>query len=461
MDNSERAEGEESDRSAMDPPCACLPVGKCADDAEISTTHGELVVREPGMNEVETVSTKKKKKKKKNKGNISKSCVSGKEQSWPDPTIPVPELFLGGPYPLGREEDYANDSLTRSTNAEKRTLELTQAHVYDDLRQSAEVHRQVRKYVCNFVQPGMLMSDLCQRLEEKSRELIQANGLNSGIAFPTGCSLDWVAAHWTPNAGDKTVLEYDNVCKLDFGTHVNGRIIDCAFTLAFNPVYENLLVAVRDATAAGIKASGIDVRICDVGAEIQEVMESHEVEIAGKVYPVKCIRNLNGHSIGQYQIHAGKSVPIVAGTDDVPKMEEGEIYAIETFGSTGKGFVIEDLEVSHYMKDFHYRGGADIRAKGARSLLNTINKNFGTLAFCRRYLDRLGESKYLLSLKQLCDAGVIDPYPPLCDVRGCFTAQYEHTIALRPTKKEILSMGEDYYEVGSPILNNPESQTVV
>ena len=33
-------------------------------------------------------------------------------------------------------------------------------------------------------------------------------------------------------------------------------------------------------------------------------------------------------------------------------MKEGELFAIETFGSTGKGFVNEDLECSHYMKDF-------------------------------------------------------------------------------------------------------------
>lgn len=35
-----------------------------------------------------------------------------------------------------------------------------------------------------------------------------------------------MAAHWTPNSGDTTVLQYGDVCKLDFGTHVNGRIID-------------------------------------------------------------------------------------------------------------------------------------------------------------------------------------------------------------------------------------------
>lgn len=49
---------------------------------------------------------------------------------------------------------------------------------------------------------------------------------------------------------------------------------------------------------------------------------------------VKSIRNLNGHSIGPYQIHAAKSVPNVKG-GELTKMEEGEFFAIETFGSTG------------------------------------------------------------------------------------------------------------------------------
>ena len=52
-----------------------------------------------------------------------------------------------------------------------------------------------------------------------------------------------------------------------------------------------------------------------------------------------------------FQIHAGKSVPIVGG-GEATKMEENEIYAIETFGSTGRGYVVEDMECSHYMKNY-------------------------------------------------------------------------------------------------------------
>ena len=56
--------------------------------------------------------------------------------------------------------------------------------------------------------------------------------------------------------------------------------------MAFNPKYDRLLEAVREATNAGVANSGIDVRLCDVGCAIQEVMESYEVQLDGKDYQV-------------------------------------------------------------------------------------------------------------------------------------------------------------------------------
>jgi len=77
--------------------------------------------------------------------------------------------------------------------------------------------------------------------------------------------------------------------KIDFGTHVRGILTDCAFTVAFNPEYDNLLTACIEATQTGIKAAGIDARLGEIGEAIQETMESHEVTIKGKTYKVKCI----------------------------------------------------------------------------------------------------------------------------------------------------------------------------
>ena len=80
--------------------------------------------------------------------------------------------------------------------------------------QSFSVFIQVRQYMRGIIKPGIDMTYMCTTLEDTVRKLIQANGLEAGIAFPTGCSLNHIAAHWTPNAGDKTVLQYDDVMKL-------------------------------------------------------------------------------------------------------------------------------------------------------------------------------------------------------------------------------------------------------
>ncbi|KAM3579085.1 Methionine aminopeptidase 2 [Umbelopsis sp. WA50703] len=110
---------------------------------------------------------------------------------------------------------------------------------------------------------------------------------------------------------------------------------------------------------------------------------------------------------------------------------------------TGRGYVIEQGECSHYAKV--YDGGfVPLRLPKAKSLLATINKHFGTLPWCKRYLDRTGEEKYAMALKNLVDNGVVQAYPPLCDTKGSFTAQMEHTILLRPTVKEVVSRGDDY-----------------
>lgn len=108
------------------------------------------------------------------------------------------------------------------------------------------------------------------------------------------------------------------------------------------------------------------------------------------------------------------------------------------------------------------------RMQNSKKLLTTINNSFGTLAFCKRWLDRLGATKYQMALTDLCSkgkwfslheistiqnfhmyffAGIIEAYPPLCDVKGSYTAQFEHTIVLRPTCKEIISRGDDYWKV--------------
>ena len=82
------------------------------------------------------------------------------------------------------------------------------------------------------------------------------------------------------------------------------------------------------------------MRISDVSAAIQEAMESYEVDIKGKTIPVKAVRSITGHDVRRYQVHGGKSIPFVKNSIQT-KMEEGEIFAIETFGTTGRGYLTD------------------------------------------------------------------------------------------------------------------------
>jgi methionyl aminopeptidase len=422
----------------------------------------------------------KKKKKKKNNKKKKKKTLSGttpaesrllggytdyytKYGQTEPPTKPVRDLF-STEFPIGELQKHGETKYPmedggwqqRTTEAERKEKErLARPELYEKVRHAAEVHRQVRRYAQSFIKPGVELADMCGRLEDTNRLLMQEKGLECGVGFPTGCSINHVAAHYTPNTGDKTVLQYGDVMKMDFGTQIDGRIIDCAWTVSFDPKFDPLLEAVKAATETGIKAAGIDVCMEEIGEQIQEVMESHEIELDGTVHKIKCCRNLNGHSIGAYEIHAGKSVPIVGGGGDKRRMEEGEFYAIETFGSTGNGYVIEKGECSHYMKDFN-APRKELKTPGAKKLLSHINKTFSTLAFCRRWLDREDggssalhgnsgrQDNHLSSLNELVRAGIIHEYPPLVDREGSYVAQYEHTLLLRPTCKEVLSRGDDY-----------------
>ena len=117
------------------------------------------------------------------------------------------------------------------------------------------------------------MTEIAELIEDGTRALVEENGMLSGVGFPTGLSRNHCAAHYTPNAGDTIgefarselvkncelttppmqVLKHEDVLKVDFGVHVNGRIVDSAFTMNWEPTYDNLLLAVKDATNTGVR----------------------------------------------------------------------------------------------------------------------------------------------------------------------------------------------------------------
>lgn len=218
---------------------------------------------------------------------------SGTKQSEP-PRVGLSKMFLDGCYPMGEIQEYDeskfDENRKRQTDAEKRErerlLQEGEGNSLHHVRRAAETHRQVRQYAQKAIKPGMSMTEIANLVEDGVRAVVEEDGMASGIGFPTGLSLNEVAAHYTPNAGDKRILQQGDVLKVDIGVQVQGRICDSAFTLTFeeDSKWNPLLDAVKAATNAGVKEAGIDARLGEVGAAIQEVMESHEFDADGKTH---------------------------------------------------------------------------------------------------------------------------------------------------------------------------------
>jgi methionyl aminopeptidase len=179
------------------------------------------------------------------------------------PRVLLTTLFPNNQFPEGEIVEYKDDNSYRTTSEEKRYLDRMNNDFLTEYRYAAEVHRQVRQYAQKHIKPGQTLTEIAESIEDGVRALTghwgleEGDNLLGGVAFPTGLNINHCAAHYSPNAGNKMVLQQGDVMKVDFGVHMNGRIVDSAFTMAFDPVYDNLLAAVKDATNTGVRVGEI------------------------------------------------------------------------------------------------------------------------------------------------------------------------------------------------------------
>ena len=312
---------------------------------------------------------------------------------------------------------------------------------------AGEIHQKVREYIQSYIQPGIKYTTICNLIESKiSDEInkIAPNQLNNGIAFPTGISVNNVAAHFTPSYIDEHIIKSDDVIKIDYGVHIDGCIIDSAFTINLNEEYNDILKASDDAVNTIIKNIGVDSRFKELSVLSQEVVESYEHD--GK--SLKVIDNLAGHNILPWKIHGGKLLhgkPTNNIIYDDLRVEEDDVMAIEVFVSNGNGTTVLDDDYrnySHYMLKDDMVNIPLFKNKKTNELSNIITKTFKTLAFCPRFIDNITQknTNYLNNLQELFTNGYLNSYPPLLETdRESKVAQFEHTMYIGETKKIIFS----------------------
>ncbi|MDO9325937.1 MAG: type II methionyl aminopeptidase [Methanoregula sp.] len=247
--------------------------------------------------------------------------------------------------------------------------------------------------------------DLVERIESRVVEE------GAALAFPLNLSINEDAAHDTASPGDARVFEKGNVAKLDLGVHIDGYIADTATTvdLGSNSL---LLAASEQALEAAIKMVRPGATSGELGAAVQ-----HEIETRG----YRPIANLTGHGLDRYVLHRAPSIPNVGNNRGIV-LEEGMVFAIEPFATTGSGHVGEKSRMEIYSQISQ----KPVRNPAARAILETVKDRHG-LPFSRRWLS---ERKQDLTLPTLVRSQTLHAYPVLSDIPGSLVSQHEHTIVV-------------------------------
>ena len=334
-----------------------------------------------------------------------------------------------------------------------------------NFRKAAEVHKLVR----NEVRPKLInnakIKDIVEYTEERILELLGhdrktyfTKKTNSGIAFPVGVSVNNVIAHDSALLQDERRIVDGDVVKFDFGVHIEGCIIDSAFTHIvgansdtsnepYNEPYNELLNASKDATYSAIALSGPDARLYEISEIIQEVICSYEVPIDYGIRELDIVpvQGLGGHNILPYKVHGGKlilSVPDESVQEGL-KMDEGEIYAIETYATTGSGTMTQEKDIdlcSHYVVNSECKAKQFLKKNQAYKSVENRNGLPFTLSWCDR-----SHKKYPKDLANSLKMGDIQAFPILRDTNvDAYVSQFEHTIRIRDSCVEIYSLGDDY-----------------
>ncbi|NWK01989.1 MAG: type II methionyl aminopeptidase [Thaumarchaeota archaeon] len=285
---------------------------------------------------------------------------------------------------------------------------------------AGEVRENVRKK--NWV--GSTLAEICEYVES---EIIKRG---AKCAFPVNTSLNEVAAHYTAEPNDpKTVSDADLV-KIDLGAQVNGYIADTAVTVNYDPQYDSLVQAAENALQAAMSMIKVGVKSKDVGRKIQNTIMD---------MGFKPIANLSGHSLDQYTIHAGKTVPNMW-TIGSFSFSENEAFACEPFVTTKNalGFVRNGKIKNIYALVSRKKTKDD----EADKLLEYIWNNFNMLPFALRWIVKEWEEKEARKMLDfLIKKKVVKAYAILVEANGKTVAQAEHTFIPTQTGVTITTIG--------------------
>ena len=266
--------------------------------------------------------------------------------------------------------------------------------------------------------------EICESIEN------EITLLGGKPAFPVNVSLNEIAAHYTAEPRDPIVVKDTDVIKIDLGVHINGYIADTAVTISYDSKYDHLVDVAELSLSEAIKISKINTKSGDIGKIIENTILHNGL---------KPIQNLSGHSLDQYTVHSGKSIPNIRTIGSPFSLVNNQAYAIEPFVTTrdGLGIVYEGKT----RNIFGIASRKPTKDKEADEFLEYIWNTFKTLPFALRWMTKQYEDKKARQLiEQLIKKRNIHAYPVLIEGNRKIVTQAEHTLIPTDTFNNVITL---------------------
>jgi methionyl aminopeptidase len=280
----------------------------------------------------------------------------------------------------------------------------------DDYTKAGKIAAEVREMVRKRNWVGKTVYEICEEVENQ----IKSRGAK--CAFPVNVSINEIAAHYTAEPNDPIIITDSDLVKIDLGAQINGYIADTAVTVCQDAQYYGLIQAAEEALSNAMSMIKVGVKASDIGRIIEKTI---------KQTGFKPIANLSGHSLDQYTIHAGRSIPNIWSVGGFT-LAENTAYACEPFVTTekGGGFVRN----GNIKNIFALNSRKKTKDDEADKLLDYIWEKFNMLPFALRWIVKdWEEEKARKLLERLVNKKAVQAYPILIEINEQRVAQAEHT----------------------------------
>lgn len=295
---------------------------------------------------------------------------------------------------------------------------------FESYLRAGKIASEVRERARKKYHMGSTLLEICESVESQIR------GMGAEPAFPVNTSLNDIAAHYTAEPNDSTTVKEGDVLKIDIGVQIDGYIADTAVTVCYDPKYESLVKAAEAALAEAVRAARANTKAGDIGRVIEATITK---------FGFRPIQNLSGHSLQQYTVHAGKSIPNIWTRGSSFALLPNEAYAIEPFVTTkdGQGVVYE----GKMRNIFGITSRKPVKDEEADKLLDLIWSRYRTLPFAMRWLtDRYDEKDVRRLMETLIKKKNVHSYPILVEGHGKVVVQAEHTLIPSESSVSVITL---------------------